>query len=42
MAKIEINGYSFEWDEDKNIANQIVHDLSFEMAATIWELPELI
>jgi uncharacterized DUF497 family protein len=37
-----VNGFSFDWDEDKNIANQIAHDLSFELAATIWELPELI
>lgn len=26
----------------KNVDNQIKHDVSFEMAATIWELPELI
>ena len=42
MAKIAINGFSFDWDETKNIDNQIKHDLSFELAATIWEMPELI
>ena len=42
MSMLEINGYFFEWDELKNIKKQIKHDVSFEMAATIWELPELI
>lgn len=42
MSRLTINGYSFDWDEDKNISNQINHDLSFELAATIWEHPELI
>ena len=42
MSMLEINGYIFDWDESKNIDNQIKHDISFEMAATIWELPELI
>jgi uncharacterized DUF497 family protein len=42
MSMLEVNGYFFEWDDIKNIDNQIKHDVSFEMAATIWELPELI
>ena len=42
MSRLIINGFSFDWDEDKNLTNQIDHDLSFELAATIWELPELV
>ena len=42
MSVMEINGYFFEWDDAKNISNQIKHNISFEMAATIWDLPELI
>ncbi len=42
MPKLTVNGFTFDWDEDKNISNQIKHNLSFELAATIWELPELV
>ena len=42
MSRLTINGFQFEWDEDKNISNQIKHNLSFELAATIWETPELV
>ena len=42
MSKLELNGYTFDWDEEKNIDNQIKHGISFELAATIWEIPELI
>ena len=31
----------FEWDEDKNLANQRKHGISFEEAATIFEGPVL-
>ena len=42
MPKLEINGYTFDWDEDKNIINQVKHGISFELAATIWAIPEYI
>ena len=31
----------FEWDEEKNLANQRKHGISFEEAATIFEGPVL-
>jgi len=32
---------SFEWDEDKNLANQTKHGISFAEASTIFEGPVL-
>jgi uncharacterized DUF497 family protein len=32
---------SFEWDEEKNLANQSKHGISFEEASTIFEGPVL-
>jgi uncharacterized protein len=32
---------TFEWDEDKNLANQHKHGISFEEASTIFEGPVL-
>ena len=29
--------YKFEWDEEKNKANQLKHDLSFEDSVTVFD-----
>lgn len=34
-----IGPLNFEWDDEKNVSNQVRHGLSFETAARIWESP---
>ena len=35
--KYNKNDLEFEWDEEKNIANKLKHDVSFEQAATVFD-----
>jgi uncharacterized DUF497 family protein len=39
---IELHGYHFDWDRDKNISNIEKHGVSFKMAATAFFDPNAV
>lgn len=38
----DTSSMSFEYDQDKNIANLAKHGIDFEQAQALWEDPELL